>query len=365
MRRTILTIVAVSGIIASGCMKNDTMSTSGGNQNLKDAMTTGVTAINSAASTISASKAYEVLSANTVGLKSTATFTDSVTLASIAGIYDFKPDLVHFFDFYIPHRLFVKTGTSNILIVNLPQKLVFHPRSLREIDPPDSLLKNDFTIKATDYYYFFNFNNLFNYRLTAGLTLDSTNLGNMQIMATADQTKQSYTSSFDFPSGYTINASLTSNDTVTRMFSLMKGTDLLLKETVISTPVMMGTTMGSGDDKDDFIHRERLYILDIGNVEIKRGAGLDSIQVFVGGVLQKHAGAKMVDSTGTDGSILNKRDIKLTFDDGTTTTVNELIAPAKDALKTLSSALHSMNFAKNIVDYIAIGIDFDDHHRGH
>jgi hypothetical protein len=133
-----------------------------------------------------------------------------------------------------------------------------------------------------------------------------------------------------------------------------------LKETVITTKQLYKD--GGEETNDQFHHRERLYILTVGNVDIKRGSGLDSIQVYLNGVLQKHAGAKIIDSAGTDGSICHKRDILLVFDDGTTTNLSTLINPAKEALKTLVDALRSMNFAKNIVDYIAIGINYHFHH---
>ena len=81
--------------------------------------------------------------------------------------------------------MFVKTGTSDLMIVNLPQKLVIQPRYLHDLNAPDSLLKNNFTITASDYYYYFNYVNEFDYRLNAGFTLDSVNIGSLNIIATA------------------------------------------------------------------------------------------------------------------------------------------------------------------------------------
>ena len=363
MKKLLLILGAATALVAVSCMKTETTTMSG---NLKAGLSTGVTAVNDAVNSISSSAAYGVLNANSVALKSatdlSTTFADSVTLASVAGIYDFQPDLFHFYDFCIPHRMFVKTGTSDHLIVNLPQKLVFHPRFLHELNPADTTLKNDFRIDASDYYYFFNFTNLFNYRLSASFTLDTASIGEMQVLLTANLSSLSNANTFTFPGGYVINTSqAVANDTLTKVFSLTKGTDVLLKETVIASQLKPGMGEGRGID-EEFRHRERLYILDIGNVEIRRGNGLDSIQVYLNGVLQQHAGAKIVDSTGTDGSFFHKRDILLTFDDGTTTNLNTLLDPARQALSTLVDALQSMNFAKNIVDYIAIGIDWHMRH---
>ena len=357
MKKSLLIMTAILGILAVSCNKTDTLKT---NLSLKQSISTGVTAVNNAVGIISSSQGYQILSANSSSLKSAETYTDSVTLTSIAGIYEFQPDPYHFLDFFIPHRLFVKTGTSDYLIVNMPQKLAFHPRFLHELYAPDSLLKKDFTIKATDYYYYLDYASEFDYRLVAGFTLDTVNIGNMVINAKATQAEQDYSSTYNFPAGYSLSVSSTSNDTTVTTFSLSKETTVLIKETVIATKPVPGMGMGPGQE---FRHRERLYILTIGNVEIRRGAGLDSIQVYVDGVLQKHAGARIVDSTGTDGSICHKRDILLTFDDGTTENLSTLIDPAREALKTLVDALHSMNFAKNIVDYIAIGIDYNIHHH--
>jgi len=345
---------AVLAIAAASCTKSDSLTSS----TLKMSLSTGVTAVNNAVSTISTTKGYEILNANSAALKSETTYTDSVTLESVAGIYDYKPDLLSTWNFFIPHKMFVKTGTSAMMIVNLPQKLVFHPRFLRDFNPADTTLANDFSIKASDYYYYFNYTNLYNYRLTAGFTLDTTNLGNMQISATANTTSNSSTSAYTFPNGYSLTTTdALANDTTTKTFNLSKDGTVLMKETTIfAQPVQLPYGMGPGPD---FRHREGLYILTIGNVEIRRGAGLDSIQVYLNGVLQQHAGAAITDSSATDGSFCHSRDIKITFDDGTTTNLSALLDPAKTALKTLVDALHSMNFAKNIVDYIAVGIDYN------
>lgn len=131
-------------------------------------------------------------------------------------------------------------------------------------------------------------------------------------------------------------------------FALSDGIETLLKETV--------SFVRSG-----FRITERQYILTIGNVDIIRSTGVDSIQVYLNGVLQKNAGAKIIDNTNDPGSICHSRDIQLIFDDGTTTNLSTLIKPALTTLKTLVNSLHSMFFAQNIVDYIAISIYFNLH----
>jgi hypothetical protein len=67
------------------------------------------------------------------------------------------------------------------MIVNLPQRLIFHPRYLHSFIKSDSVLKNDFTIKATDYYLYYNYWNNLDYKLTAGLTLNAIDLGTFDV----------------------------------------------------------------------------------------------------------------------------------------------------------------------------------------
>jgi hypothetical protein len=106
---------------------------------------------------------------------------------------------------------------------------------------------------------------------------------------------------------------------------------------------------------------ERFYELTIGSVEVKKSSGIDSIQVFVDGVLQAHAAQIITDQTDTTASICHKRDILLTYDDGTTAKLSELMAPIKEQLKTMRDSLRSMFFSKHIIDYIAYSIYFETH----
>lgn len=258
------------------------------------------------------------------------------------------PDTIpmhHNFDY--PFRLFKKTGTSNMMIVNLPERLIFHPRYLHSFIKPDSVLKNDFTISASAYHFYYNSWNNLDYRLTAGLTLNAVDLGSFDISAVSTSfSDRSNSSKFTFTEGYSISTEWQSGDTARSSFSLLKDNSPLLKETTL----FVGNT---------FHKSEKQYDLIIGNIELKRGFGIDSIQVFMNGVLQKTAGAKITDSTDSSGSICNKRDILLTFDDGTTAKLSTLIGPPLTQLKTLISSLHDMYFAENIVDYIAINIFFN------
>lgn len=344
MKKSIVIIGVVFGIIGWGCQKINNPP-----QGLKSSIQQASADVNNAFSDISSTKGYEILTANAGPVsKSGTVFSDSITLPMVAGIYDFQPDTVRYehHDMY-PFRLFTRTGDSDHLIVNFPQKMAFHCDYLHVYNPEDTLLKNDFSIDASDYHLYYNWWNSLDYKLTADLSLDSVSLGNMDVSAVSNSYRdQSYSSAFTFSDGYSISTAWQSGDTTVSTFALTNASDTLLKETT--------SFIGTG-----YHRHERLYTLSIGNVDIKRGSGIDSIQVYLDGVLQKTAGAKITDSSDTTGSICNKRDILLTFDDGTTAKLSDLIGPALTELRTLVTSLHDMYFAEKVVNYVAINIYYN------
>jgi hypothetical protein len=351
MKRNILAIIMVFGLIGWSCSK---MNTQPGQLGLKQSIEKNTADINTALSRIAGTKGYQLLSLNDITAKSEIVFNDSITLALIAGIYDYQPDTMHLFYPMFPHRLFKKTGTSDKMIVNLPEKLIFHPKYLHNFNLTDSVLKNNFTISASDYHLYYTFWNSYDYRLTADFTLNSADIGSLDVEASANSNNgRTYSSKYTFTEGYNVSTESKTGDTSTSSIALLKDTNVLLKE----TNVFIGT--------DDDHHGAKQYILTIGNVEIKRITGVDSIQVYLDGVLQKHAAAIITDSTATatdtesEGSIFHKRDIMLTFNDGTTAKLSELIGPALTQLGTIINSLRDMYFAKYIVDYIAINIFYN------
>jgi hypothetical protein len=349
MKRNIVVIGIVFGIIGWSCSKIETPQSQ--HLGLKQSIEKSTADINTAISNISQTEGYQLLSSSidpAARDASAVVFKDSITLGLIAGIYDYQPDTINLHrNFYFPFRLFKKTGTSDKMIVNLPQRLIFHPRYLHNYSPSDSVQKNDFTISASDYHLYYNSRNNLDYKLTADLTLKTVNIGSFDIAESSSSfNDQSHSSNYTFTGGYTIGTTWQTGDTTKFTFALLKDNSALLKETT----VFIGT---------DFHKRERQYDLTIGNIDIKRGSGIDSIQVYLDGVLQKTAGAKITDNSDTTGTICKKRDILLTFDDGTTTKLSTLIGPALTQLKTLISSLHDMYFAENVVDYIAINIYFN------
>lgn len=349
MKRKVFAIITILGVLTWSCSKNDTQNQP---QGLKQSLEKNVADINTAMSKITTTRGYQVISEGSSPASKAATtevaYNDSITLALVAGIYDYQPDtiLLHHHMLY-PYRLFKKTGASNMMIVNLPHTRIFHPKYLHSFIRPDSVLKNDFTITASDYHFYYNSWNSLDYKLTAGLTLNSADLGSLDVSTVSTSTTGRQSSSkFTFTGGYSVATSWQSGDTSKLSFSLMKD----------NNPLLVEKTLFTGND---FHKREKQYDLTIGNVEIKRGFGIDSIQVYMNGILQKKAGVKITDSADSTGTICGKRDILLTFDDGTTAKLSTLIGPPLMQLKALVTSLHDMYFAENVVDYIAINIFFN------
>jgi hypothetical protein len=343
MKKNILVIAVGASLLAWGCSKTAS------DLNLKQSVEKGVADINNAISSISETKGYQMLTLGGDLAKSDESFNDSITLGLIAGIYDFQPSPVMTHHFYYPYRLFKKTGTSDKMIVNLPERMIYHPKYLRNYNPGDSVPKNNFTITAFDYHYYYSWWNSLDYKLSADLTLNAEAVGSMDVAAASKSWRDNlYSSEFTFKEGYSIAAEWQTGDTTVSSFALLKDDDILLKE----ARVFIWNAHHKG---------EKQYTLTIGNVDIKKMTGVDSIQVYLDGVLQKEAAAIITDDSDTTGTICHKRDILLTFDDGTTAKLSEMINPALTSLRTLIDSLHSMYFAKNIVDYIAVSIYYNTH----
>jgi hypothetical protein len=344
MRKNIIASVVIIGLIAWSCSKVET-----GSDGLKQSIEKGVANISYAVSKISGTTGYQLLSMNDASAKSDMIFNDSINMNMVSGIYDFQPDTIRQFHHFTPYNLFKRTGDSENMVVNLPEMMVFHPKYLHFFEPVDKVYPNNFTITATDYHLYYNWWHNYEYKLTAGLTLDNENAGTMDVYSTYNSFHNpSCVSQFNFSNGYNISEMWQGGDTATSSFFLAKDNDTLFMERNLFI-------------WHDFHKREKQYDLTIGDVQIKKSTGVDSLQVFVGGVLQQHAARILTDDSDTTGSVCHKRDILLTFDDGTTAKLSDFIDPVREQLKTLRESLHNMYFAKHIVDYIAFSIYYESH----
>jgi hypothetical protein len=342
MKKITFVFVILAALLMWQCSRNaDTLS-------LKSSVDDGVAKINTAVSVIAGTRGYELMTINDL-TKSEESYNDSINLDMIAGVYDFVPDTFFCRHFFKPFWRFEKTAESEMLVMNMPQRLVFHPRYLFYPNPPDTVAENDFTITASEYHCYYSFLHKYDYQLTAGFALKDEDIGSVVVMYSGETfSDRSYSSEYKFTDDYSVMVSYEKGDTSVSSFALKNGDDILLAEE--RSFIWKG-----------FHQSERKYTLTIGDVQIVRGTGIDSIQVYLDGVLQKTAGAKIIDGNDGDGSVCHHRDILLTFDDGTTQKLSELIGPALETLGTLTGTMREMYFAKNIVDHLAFSLYYQKH----
>ena len=350
------------GFLTWSCSNKDELSSSQGS--LKTSMNTGAQNLTSAMTAITNSAGYQVLatssSSNAPSLvKSTTSSSaisfsipmDTISLADIAGTYDYKaskykkwhPELFNFF---------AKAGTSTDFIVRLPASKVKNPGALLRFTPSDTLLVNNYVIDVSKYNYDFG-RFLWNYSMASTITIDNVAAGALSIQSSRNRTNgYRFMSDFAFANGYDAKMVYSTGDTIRSDYSISKGTTILFEEQFTSV-------------KNDTAsrHREKTYSLTVGNVKIVRtpthgNNGLDSAKVYVGGVLQTKAVVKFIDITSksdtTEFSIIgHNRDLQITFDDGTTQTVSQLLGSTITDVRALFVSLRQVYFATNIVDWVA------------
>lgn len=353
--RSYYAIMLLVSITAWSCSNSD-MSQG----NLKSSLNTNVLALTTAMNKISASNGYQVLSSSTTPLsapslvKSATQTYDStynhILLSDIAGIYNYKatdkrgPGLAL--------KLFTKTGTSDLMIVRLPESKVKNPNSLIRYSPVDTLLANDYIISLSKYQDYFKNSFTWDYEMASTINIKNVDAGALAIQSsnsTANGYK--YASEFVFTDGYKASCVYASGDTAVATYAINNGSKVLYAEKYTAI-------RGSKNDR----HHERQYSLTIGDVEIVRGMGrngLDSAKVYVGGVLQTNAKIQIVDIAGTigdatDNSVINhNRELQITFDDGTTSTISNLLGTSVTTIRNLFASLRNSSFAVGIVDWIA------------
>jgi len=341
------------------CTKDAASSTD--QTSLKQSLNTSVQAVGLAVDAIQGSAGYKVLSSGTASnLKSDSAVI--ITMDSLRGIYDFHPVLASGTRFHPFYKFFTKTASTTDFIVRLPAPKVYAPAELGHFFPKDTTLKNNFVISVSDYYVNINpFTFTSNYRLASSVTVSDTAAGKVSISESGTSKGYTYTASYAFGNGYTAQAQTIAADSIISTNSILSGSSVVYQEKVIRIP---GTSISKG---------EKQYILTIGNIQVKR-INRDSTQVYVGGVLQTSAKVVVLDGTSaklhghqphrdaiTPGFGYN-RDIQITFDDGTTTTLSALAGAAITNVTAVFASLQQVNFASNVVDWIAADIYFKKQH---
>jgi hypothetical protein len=344
----ILLVTAFLSALIWSCTKNESLVNT---TILKQTINESALNLNKAMDVITSSRAYSILTVNSGTLKS-ATITDStykvyITLDKINGIYDYKP-ITTKDKWGIPLiKYFNRSSDNSQMIVRMPLKKVENPRSLRQYLPADSSLTNNFSIAVSDYHNNYNSYWDYDYILASEISVDNTVAGNLNIKSIISQTLgRHYASQFAFNSSNTAKYKYDSGDTTVSSFTIMGDNKILYEEKLLTT-------------KKDTARfgREHQYILTIGNVQIIRKSGTKTVEVSVNGVLQTNAKVEIVDKAAdSEPSVCKKRDIQITFDDGTTTTISALIGKSVDNIKTLFDSLHQVYFAAYVVDWIAYDI---------
>jgi hypothetical protein len=336
------------------CAKDSATNTDTVAPNLKSALNSSVARLNNAVNLIKSTTGYQILKIQddsylksaSANLSLTCEEADSIDLSDIKGIYEYQPTKFNNWRYDYYDKLFKKTGESDYLIVRMPKIKIFSPRRFRNPRLEDSVLTNNFEIKATNFHSYYSKPYVYDYKLTTSCSLDSTLIGGLDIHSSCNYPSAcKYSALFSFANGYGINVYSSKGDTSISSFGLSDSAGVIFKEVVKSIKV------------DGKKHREKEYALTIGNIEIKRIPAQDSIEIYVSGVLQTNAKVEFIDNdTIEEKSICNKRDIQITFDDGTTAKLSELAGPAITTLSSLVGSMQSVYFASNIVNYIAFNI---------
>jgi len=346
----VLTVILL-GLFAGGCSKN---LNSVSNQSLKGSINQSASSLNQAVTSIASTKAYNVFTISD-GTSKSLSETDSVykvyiPLSKISGVYDYKP--ISSYDKWGVSliKFFARTADNADMIVNLPLTKVEHPRTLRHYSASDTTLTNNFSISVSDYHNNYNSYHDYDYVNVSQISIDDVVAGKLDIQSNISPvTGTHYASQFDFAGSYTAKYKYDSGDTTVSSFAIMSGTNVLYEEKLLT---IKNDTAKFG--------REHQYILTIGDVQIIRKTKNSAAQVFVGGVLQADAVVSIIDSASdSEASVCKKRDIQITFADGTVTTVSALIGSSIDNIKTIFDSLHNVYFAAYIVDWIAYDIYYE------
>jgi hypothetical protein len=342
----ILITVFLSAIIFS-CTKTNFVD----NASLKESINQSAMDLNNAVTAISATKAYSILTVNDGSVKS-ATGEDTpyrvyITLDSVKGIYNYHPVTRKNRWGISLLRYFTKTTDDSKMIVRMPLKKVEHPRSLRQYALSDSSLTNNFEIAVSDYHNNYNNYHDFDYLLASEISIDNTVAGQLNInYFKSPSLGITYASQYAFTDSYTADYKYQSGDTTVSSFAISKAGTILYEEKRLT---IKNDTLWFG--------REHQYILTIGNVTITRKSGTRDVTVSVDGVEQPNAIVEIVDNdSDTEASVCKKRDVQITFEDGTITTISALIGNSVENIKTLFDSLHEVYFAAYIVDWIAYDI---------
>ena len=316
---------------------------------LKESINESAAELNDAMDAITSSKAFSLLTVSESEAKSVSgdsIYRVYIGLDQIKGVYEYQP--VTTFERGISLiKYFTRTAENSNMVVKMPLKKVERPGSLRHYEAADSSLTNNFSISVSEYHNNYNSFWDYDYILASTISIDNEVAGALNIESLVSPSEGTdYKSEYSFTDGYSAQYKYLSGDTTVSGFGIYKDDVLLydeLRQTIRNDTAKFG--------------REHLYTLSIGDVQIIKKSGVVAPAIYVGGVLQTSAVVEVIDrESDPEASLCKKRDIRITFDDGTVTTLSALIGGSVENIKLLFESLHSVYFAAYIVDWIAYDI---------
>jgi hypothetical protein len=330
---------------------------------LKTSINKNVQELTTAMNAISSSSSFKVLTnsgieAGPSNVKSSSDVTvtpiDSIMLSDITGVYDYNRSHSTYKKWQLSMLNFFTKSADNAtqMIVKLPEEKVLKPRTLLLFSPADTLLTNNYVFTLNDYVYKFN-RYLWDYKMASIINIKGVDAGALKIQSGFNKDDgYHFASEFAFPSGAVAKCDYANGDTAAvATYSISDGTKTLYEEKYTSI-------------KNKLLkkHRENSYSLTVGDIQIVRNLGknsLDSAKVFVAGVLQVNSKVEVVDvatviSDTIEVCITNqKRELKITFDDGTSSTMTQLLGSTMLDIRKLFISLRQTYFATSVVDWIA------------
>jgi hypothetical protein len=343
-------VILFTGFLFTGCERTDSgLDTTG----LKLAIDQGAADLNEAMKTISTSKAFTLFTVTEDGVKSDPSESEYdvyISLEQVKGIYEYSPAATTDRWGLPLIRFFSRTSDDAKMIVKLPLKKVEHPRTLRSYVAADTALTNNFSISVSEYHNNYDTYRDYDYLLTSEISIDGAAAGNLNIESVVSPDNGiDYKSQYVFTDSYNARYRYLSGDTTVSSFGIYDAANLLYEEKRQTIP----------NDTARF-GREHLYTLTIGNVQIVRKSGVIAPAIYADGVLQTSAVVEIIDrESDPEATVCKKRDIRITFDDGTVKKVSELIGESVTDIKTLFDSLHDVYFAAYIVDWIAYDIYYE------
>jgi hypothetical protein len=347
MKKTAFKLASISLLIllVVGCSKTDPGVSS---TVLKDAISGSAQNLNNAVTEITTNQAFQLLSVSSSGMtyKSGTVYSANIPLSLIKGVYDYKALKTTASQNDPLIKFFTQSTDPSKMVINMPLAKLKDPRNLRVYLKADSALTNNFSMTVSNYYNNYNSYSDYDYVNVADISIDKVKAGSLNIKSLVSPTAGiNYASSFAFSNGYTAKYAYASGDTTLSSFAIVKAGTTLYEEKL--------RTIKTGTER---FGRESQYTLTIGDVKLVRNPDHTS-QVYVKNVLQPKAVVAMVDvAPTTEPSICHKREIQITFEDGTIATISSLISKSITDITTLFTSLHDVYFAAYVADWIGYDI---------